>query len=336
MPENIINNIKSTYPTAHHIPDVHLRSFNDDADFELIASITQRSLRADRILRLPTREMIAHGYSSLRNFNPRRDVMLAIQNDKPVAYVRLNWNRDANGRIQLSHQSYTLPRLRQTGVSEELLEYAETRLKPLARGCESVEAAYLSSSAYESEVEKWGLLERAGYQIETTYHDMICDLNHIHPGQAVSADLRVRQAATEDEAFIWNLLCENEADMTDWEAGDYAIWRQNPLHQPALWKVLLHGDDIIGCSLSHINHQENRTLGRRWAYIDRLIIQAEWKTSDTARLLMVQTLNQLRSSGIRHAVNRVERDDPVCGRRCLKELGFHTLKRFSAYRKNLN
>jgi len=336
MPENNVLQYKSTYPTAHQIDDVRLRSFNNDADFDLIASIIQRSLRADRILRLPTRESIAHGYSSLRNFNPQRDVMLAVQNDKPIGFVRLNWNLDSQGCIRLKHQSYTLPRLRQTGVSEQLLAYAETRLKPLAHNCKQDGMAYLSSDAYESEVEKWGLLERAGYHIETTYHDMICDLHQIYPVQIGQKELHVRPAGEEDQALIWKLICDHEADMNHWESGDYAIRRQNPLHQPALWKVLLHGEDVVGCALSHINHQENRTLGRRWAYIDRLIIKPEWRTTDTTHMLMLHTLKELKSSGIRHAICRVERDDPVCGRRCLKELGFHTLKRFSAYRKNLN
>ena len=51
-------------------PDIHLRPFEGDHDFALIASIEQRCLHADRVLRVPTREWIAHTYSGLRNFDP--------------------------------------------------------------------------------------------------------------------------------------------------------------------------------------------------------------------------------------------------------------------------
>jgi len=317
-------------------PDVHLRPFQGDHDFALIASIEQRCLHADRVLRVPTRERIAYTYSSLRNFDLHRDVQIAMLAEKPVGYVRMNWDHESRGRISLRHQSFTLPQQRQTGVSEHLLTYAEERLMPLISARTPEESAYLTSGAYDSEVEKWGLLERAGYRVENTFHDMAYDLKQI---ELVPADLpgfAVRAVQSKELRTLWKLICEHgEGDACEHPAG-FVLWRQDPRFQPELWRALYHNDQMIGCALSHIHHQENRTLGRRWAYIDQLVFKSKWRNPELTSLLLSTTLAGLKQFGIRKAVCRVERDSGECGRRYLQQIGFHTIKRFSLYQKSLN
>ncbi|MBN2555618.1 MAG: GNAT family N-acetyltransferase [Anaerolineales bacterium] len=317
-------------------PDVHLRPFEGDHDFALIASIEQRCLHADRVLRVPTRDWIAHTYSGLRNFDPHRDVQIAMLADKPVGYVRMNWEHEPGIRISLRHQSFILPQQRQTGVSEQLLAYAEERLMPLGSARALDESAYLTSGAYDSEVEKWGLLERAGYRVETTFHDMAYDLKQIESVPADLSGFAVRAVQSTDLHALWELVCEHgEGDGCEHPAG-FLLWRQDPRFQPEVWRALFHNDLMIGCALGHIHHQENRTLGRRWAYIDQLVFRSKWRNAELTSLLLSTTLAGLKQCGIRKAVCRVERDSGECGRRYLQQHGFHTIKRFSLYQKSLN
>ena len=146
----------------------------------------------------------------------------------------------------------------------------------------------------------------------------------------------VRAVQSEDLRALWDLVCEHGEGNGCEHPARFVLWRQDPRFQPELWRALYHNDLMIGCALSYIHHQENRTLGRRWAYIDQLVFQSKWRNAELTSLLLSTTLAGLKQFGIRKAVCRVERDSGECGRRYLEQRGFHTIKRFSLYQKSLN
>jgi len=329
-----IDNAMLKMPISLPVHNVKLRPFRTDEDFALIASIKRRCLQADRVLRLPTRSSIANAFASLGGFQPARDVMIAMQDDKPVGYVRLHAHQDGDGRTLLQHRCYTLPRMRHSGLSEHLLAYAEGRLLSRVIDLDSRNMVILTSDAYETEVEKWGLLERSGYRIATTYDDMVCDLGLISPPEhpASGWDVRPVQLSHREDILAWLQTIEGDA-LHPIEAN---LWRREMQQSPLLWWTLLHDDHIVGCAICRVDRQENMTLGRRRTYIDRIVFDPACHGNGGEEFFIASLLWHLKRLGLREAVCRVNPDHPVCGHQRLAGLGFRRIARYSSYWKSLN
>jgi len=323
---------KTIQPPAENIA---MRPFQDDDDFALIASLQRRCLQADRVFRLPSQGSIAHAFANLCGFIPGRDVVIAMQADKPVGYVRLHVHCDEEHRMLLHHRCFTLPRMRHAGLAEFLLSYAEGRLLARAINRNTLAGTFLTSEAYETEVEKWGLLERSGYRIETTYDDMVCNVGAVQAPIEAPDRWCVRPASSETIGAIVESARLHGIHTGSLE--NMSTLALNATQSQAGLVMTLHDEGVLmGYTLGRIDHHENRTLGRRRAYIEHVTLAPQRQGGEGDRFLMLSTLAQLKKVGLSEAVCRVDTDHPRCRRQWYADLGFKRIARYSSYLKRLN
>src|SRR5262245_34245632 len=105
--------------------------FGGSADYPDLARIITASARGEGDDRVETPEAIAAAYSHLDRCDPERDLLVAEVDGVPVAYSRVWWDDEADGRVY-KLVCFVDPAVGGRGVGRTLLGWNEARLREIA------------------------------------------------------------------------------------------------------------------------------------------------------------------------------------------------------------
>ncbi|MGD8758612.1 MAG: GNAT family N-acetyltransferase [Anaerolineales bacterium] len=326
-------------PKLDHIPGLRFRRFQDDTDYALIASLTQRCWLHDGLDFVITKQDVALVFENPVNFDPYQDTLLIEVNGETIGYVETTWRLESLGPYVYWYKLHLHPDWRGQGLETIMLENAERRHRQVAAQHPKESPRWLSIWAADSEQKKQTLLRSAGYRPARYFFDMLqCQLDQL-PEAPLPSGLEVRPAKPDHYRAIWQAL--DEAFQDHWGhrpavEADYQQWIKDRRFQPELWKVAWDGGQVAGLVINFIDPEENQRFGRNRAYAEDVAVRRPWRRRGLARALLVQSLHELRLRGIGEVALGVDTENPTGALRLYQGVGFETIKRYTTLRKPLD
>ena len=321
------------------IPELHLRRFSGESDYDSIAAVITGSSAADGIRRTVTAEDIAAVFEGdLSNCDPYTDIVFAEVNGDVVGYGRVWWSEELPSMRLYHHNAFLLSAYRRIGIGRILLIWMENRLQEIARSHPPALQKCLQVSVSQGEKDSANLLEQSGYQPVRYFYQMVRpNLDEID-NNPLPEGVELRPVKVEHYQAVWE--CMNETSGDEWgnraptEAA-YQEWLAHPHFQPQLWQVAwdIAADKVVGTVLTFINHAENQQFGRKRGYTEGVGVSRQWRQRGLAKALISRSLQAQKAAGMSESALVVDSQSAFGATRLYESCGFQTVDRDTIYRK---
>ena len=326
-------------PDAPAIPGLAFRLFRDESDYAYIVDLINACNAADEVEDLATVEWAANYYAYIAEFDPRRDILFAVLDDRPVGWVYGRVKRLAEGLSAHMIDGGVLPRWRRHGIGGALQQWVEEHLREIAERPQTGGLRVFRSFAAETEAGTIALLYAAGYDPIRYHFEMIRPLAEPIPDLPLPAGLEVRPVMPEQYRQVFAALDEAFHDLwshSEWTENDYQRWTNSSSFQPQLWQVAWAGDEVAGLVLNFIDNEYNQAFKRRRGWTDPIGIRRPWRRRGLARALIARSLCLLQEQGMAEAGLGVDAQNPNGALRLYESLGFRAVKQFTTFEKPMD
>jgi mycothiol synthase len=322
-------------PDAPPIASLQFRTFDPNRDYEGLVVLIREAHVADGIDWIPTVENLRTEHEHGGEFDPRRDLLLALVDGAIVGASETNVRtRDLGPNHHV--EGWVAPLHRRRGLGRALLHWAEARAREVAlvdgRGGERT----LSSWPDEAQTGAVALYESEGYSIVRYGFMMVRDLAEPIAELPMPDGLETRPVVAADHRRIWD--ADVEAFRDHWNPGerteaDFEGWFASPELDTSLWRVAWEGDEVAGSVMNFIYPAENETLGVRRGWLDHVSVRRPWRRRGLASALIASSLSALRDAGMTEAALGVDAENLSGALRVYENLGFRRARTGVSYRK---
>jgi mycothiol synthase len=320
---------------APAIPGLRFRTFDPDRDYEGLVALILDAHLVDGIDWIPTVESLRNEHDHGGEFDPRRDLLLALVDDVIVGASETNVRTRDDGP---SHhvEGWVSPAFRRRGMGRALLHWAETRARAVALVDGRTGDRSLGSWPDGAQTGAVALYESEGYSIVRYGFMMVRDLTEPIPERPLPDGLEVRPVDPADHRRIWD--ADTEAFRDHWNAGertdaDFERWFASPEIDTGLWRVAWDGDEVAGSVMNCIYPAENEALGKRRGWLDSVSVRRPWRKRGLASALIADSMLALRDAGMTEAALGVDAENPTGALRVYENQGFRPIRRSVSYRK---
>ena len=322
-------------PGAPPIAGLQFRTFHPDRDYEGLVALIREAHLADGVDWIPTVENLRTEHEHGGEFDPRRDLLLALVDDTVVGASETNVRTRELGP---SHhvEGWVSPAFRRHGLGRALLHWAEARAREVALVDGRTGERSLGSWPDEAQAGAVALYESEGYAIVRYGFMMVRDLTEPIPELPLPDGLEVRPVEPADHRRIWD--ADVEAFRDHWDPGertdaDFEGWFASPELDTGLWRVAWDGDEVAGSVMNFIYPAENETLGKQRGWLDHVSVRRPWRRRGLASALIAASMRALRDVGMTDAALGVDAENPSGALRVYENLGFRRTRTGVAYRK---
>jgi mycothiol synthase len=322
-------------PGAPPIAGLQFRTFHPDRDYEGLVALIREAHLADGVDWIPTVENLRTEHEHGGEFDPRRDLLLALVDDTIVGASETNVRTRELGP---SHhvEGWVSPAFRRRGLGRALLHWAEARAREVALVDGRTGERSLGSWPDEAQAGAVALYESEGYAIVRYGFMMIRDLTEPIPELPLPDGLEVRPVEPVDHRRIWD--ADVEAFRDHWDPGertdaDFEGWFASPELDTGLWRVAWDGDEVAGSVMNFIYPAENETLGQQRGWLDHVSVRRPWRRRGLASALIAASMRALRDVGMTEAALGVDAENPSGALGVYEALGFRRTRTGVAYRK---
>ena len=322
-------------PGAPTIAGLQFRTFHPDRDYEGLVALIREAHLADGVDWIPTVENLRTEHEHGGEFDPRRDLLLALVDDTVVGASETNVRTRELGP---SHhvEGWVSPAFRRRGLGRALLHWAEARAREVALVDGRTGERSLGSWPDEAQAGAVALYESEGYAIVRYGFMMVRDLTEPIPELPLPDGLEVRPVEPVDHRRIWD--ADVEAFRDHWDPGertdaDFEGWFASPELDTGLWRVAWDGDEVAGSVMNFIYPAENETLGQQRGWLDHVSVRRPWRRRGLASALIAASMRALRDLGMTEAALGVDAENPSNALRVYENLGFRRTRTGVAYRK---
>jgi mycothiol synthase len=320
---------------APRIAGLQFRTFDPARDYEGLVALIREAHLADGVDWIPTVENLRTEHEHGGEFDPRRDLLLAVVDDTIVGASETNVRTRELGP---SHhvEGWVSPAFRRRGLGRALLHWAEARAREVALVDGRTGERSLGSWPDEAQAGAVALYESEGYAIVRYGFMMIRDLTAPIPELPLPDGLDMRPVKPADHRRIWD--ADVEAFRDHWDAGertdaDFEGWFASPELDTGLWRVAWDGDEVAGSVMNFIYPAENETLGQQRGWLDHVSVRRPWRRRGLASALIAASMLALRDVGMTDAALGVDAENPSGALRVYENLGFRRTRTGVAYRK---
>ncbi|MDY6867509.1 MAG: GNAT family N-acetyltransferase [Chloroflexota bacterium] len=327
--EIIINN-------APAIEGLNFRGFSGESDFPLMLNIIEKAKKADKDDRVTTLEDIQHDYAHLTNSDPEKDMIFAEINDDTIAYSRVEWwqEEDPNDRIY-SHFVNILPKWRNQGIEESLIQWCEKRLKAVAQAHPQDSKRLFQTYSSEQKTAYNEILKTQSYEAARYFIEMSRSLDDI-PEAKLPDGIEVRPVRDEDTYKIWRASVEAFRDhwgFSEPKDKEFISYKESKYFQPDLWQVAWDGDEVVSSVMNFIEHDYNEKNKSKRGWTENISTRREWRRRGIARALIVRSMHMHKAKGMTEVALGVDTKNPNGALRLYQSLGYEKDKTHITYRK---
>jgi mycothiol synthase len=322
-------------PDAPPMAGLQFRTFHPDGDYEGLVALIRDAHLADGIDWIPTIENLRTEHEHGGEFDPRRDLLVALVDGAIVGASETNVRtRDLGPNHHV--EGWVSPAFRRRGLGRALLHWAEGRAREVALVDGRTGERTLSSWPDEAQAGAVALYESEGYSIVRYGFMMVRDLTEPIPELPLPDGLEVRPVDPVDHPRIWD--ADTEAFRDHWNAGertdaDFEGWFASPELDTSLWRVAWEGSEVAGSVMNYIYQAENETLGVRRGWLDHVSVRRPWRRRGLASALIVDSLSALRDAGMTEAALGVDAENLSGALRVYESIGFRRARTGVSYRK---
>jgi mycothiol synthase len=322
-------------PDAPAIPGLSFRMFDPVRDYQAYADLVGEANRTDGVDYAPAADELRVEFSHGTEFDPRRDIVLALVDGDLVAAGQTSVRtRDGKGVHQV--EGWVRPEWRRRGLGRALLHWTELRAAEVARVDGRPPTRALSAWPDQTQVGATALYESEGYEIVRYGFMMVRDLAEPIPDLALPTGLEIRPVVERDHRRIWD--ADTEAFRDHWDAAervdaDFEAWYATPGIDTGLWRVAWDRDEVAGSVMTFVWQVENETLGLSRGWLEHISVRRPWRRRGLASALIAEALLALRAAGLREAALGVDAENTSGALRVYEALGFRRVRTDVSYRK---
>jgi mycothiol synthase len=322
-------------PDAPVIAGLQFRTFDPDRDYESLVALIREANLVDGIDWIPTVENLRAEHEHGGEFDPRRDLLVALVDGAIVGGSETSVRtRDLGPHHHV--EGWVLPAFRRRGLGRALLHWAEAHAREVALIDGRTGERTLGSWPNQAQVGAVALYESEGYSIVRYGFMMVRDLADPIPDLALPDGLDVRPVDKADHRRIWD--ADTEAFRDHWNAGertdaDFDGWFASPELDTSLWRVAWDGDEVAGAVMSFIYPAENEAFEVQRGWLDHVSVRRPWRRRGLASALIAEAMRGLRDAGMTEAALGVDAENPTGALSVYENLGFRRSRTGVQYRK---
>jgi mycothiol synthase len=333
-----MNAATSTYNPTVAIPGLRFRAPRGPADYGPMVAVYNACAGADDLDEVITEADLAAFLENPVNADPALDSLIVEIAGRVVGYTWMSHRPEASGDEVHQHRGYVHPAWRRRGIGRALVQRFWQRATAVPLG-ESLEARrFVQTYLHEGETEARRLMADLGYDPIRHALTMRRSLDEPIPDLPLPEGIELRAARPEHYRLIWE--AQREAFRDHW---GYAPWTEEhyqrfvafPHHDPGLWCIAWHGDQVVGTVLNSINRPENERLRRRRGYTEDIAVVRPWRGRGLASALIARSLGRLRHAGMSHAALAVDAENTSGAVRLYERLGYAIERQISLVRRRL-
>jgi ribosomal protein S18 acetylase RimI-like enzyme len=326
-------------PDAPALDGLAFRLWRDESDYAHIVELINTCGVADKIEDHVTLETVTNFFKHLSHFDPRRDILFATIDDRPIGYVRA-WMRQQDDEIWVYMvHCKVLPQWRRRGIGSALQRWAERHLRELAVQRPDAGPRVFRSFAADAGTGVMELLDQHDYRAIRYGFEMSRSFAEPIPDLPLPEGVEVRSVLPEQYRQVAAAM--NEAFRDHWGHGeateeDYQRWINDPNFQPHLWQVGWAGNEVAGMVLNYIDRESNAEFKRLRGWTDPICVRRPWRKQGLAKALIARSMRLLQEQGMTEAGLGVDAQNPNGALRLYESLGFRVTKKFITYEKPLD
>lgn len=315
---------------------VDFRMFRGSADYPGLARIITASARGEGDERVETPEAIASAYDHLDRCDPIRDLLVAEVDGVPVAYSRVWWDDEVDGRVY-KLVGFVDPAHGGRGIGRTLLGWNEARLREIAAD-HDVSTKLVQAFVGDANEAATELIRDAGYEPVTYMAEMLRPTVDDLPDHPLPEGLEIRPVREEDIRTIWD--ADMEAFKDHWgyvepTETEYERFRAYPYLDPALWKIAWDDEGVAGQVKSFIDTAQNEAHGRKRGWTEQISTARRWRRRGVAKALIVESIRELAARGMTEVALGVHTENPTGAYQLYQSLGYEVSRTWTTYRKPL-
>lgn len=270
------------------------------------------------------------------HFDPSRDVLLAQEAGRVIAYGRHQWVDTTDGLRE--HRVFAFAGPEGRHAVERLIDGLEARARQVAEEQGPVaDTRVLGTFSGDGQAWRLAAFEGRGYErirwafemVRPTLDDIevppLPDGIEIRPIEGRPALRRLWDADVEAFRDHWGGFDSSDEAFEEWLA--------EPDLDPSLFIVAFDGDEIAGGVLNQINAAENTELGLRRGWLDSVFTRRPWRRRGLAAALVGRSLVALRERGMESAILGVDAENPTGALGVYERAGFRIATRDVALRR---
>jgi mycothiol synthase len=327
---------RTPLPEDPPVPGLRTHFLTDDAEYEALAELVRAAHIHDAIPWLPTADnlrldMRGHGVT------PAADVVVAELDGRPIGLTAVE--REVRDDVPVYDTwGKVAPGLRRRGIGSWLLAWSIERARQRLVEEDPDGPVKLGAHAGEQEAGARAIYERVGLQ--PVRYFFLMRRGHLEdvPSLPLPDGLEIRPVRPDQHRTIHD--AGNEAFLDHWDHHDHGEegFRQT-FNQPDtntdLWAVAWDGDQVAGVVETWIWSEENRRLGVRRGWLEKISVRRPWRRRGLARALTAAAMTKLRNAGMDEAALGVDAENPSGALGLYEGLGFEVFRRSIAYRRLL-
>ena len=324
-------------PRVARLPGVTFRPFRDASDYELLCGLAARTNTEDRIPWIPTAAQLRTEMETSSGVDPTRDVLLAELDGVLIGATGVE--RVVRECVPVYDMwGNVLTGFRRRGLGAALLEWTLDRTRQRATAEDPGAHVVVQGGAQDDEIGHRALLQRAGFEPVRHFFLMRRDLLQDVPDAPLPDGLEIRAVTQDQRRPI--IAAEFEAFRDHWGSRDLTEDAIRTTLEMAeldteLWIVAWEGDQIAGVVENWIWTEENKLLGIRRGWLERISVRRPWRRRGLARALTASSLVRLREAGMTEGMLGVDSENPNGALGLYEGLGFEIHGRSAAYRRPL-
>lgn len=321
------------------IPGLTFRGFAGETDYPKMLAVIKAGKQADKVERSDSLDNMQRYYKHLVNCDPYTDMLFAEINGEVIGYNRIEWFRQDDGVFTYGVIGFLHPDWRRKGIGTTMLQHAEARMRLIAAAHEPG-PKFFQASVNHGEQGLLSLLESQGYQPVRYTINMTRAINAPMPDAPMPPGLEVRPVTEAHYRPIFE--ADQEAFRDHWGSGERSFeegfppWQEDPVFNPALWKVAWDGEQIAGMVLNFVNQAENTEYRRKRGYTEGISVRRPWRKLGLARSLLVQSIAMFKEMGMTETALGVDAENLSGALNLYQAVGYKEVKRSITYRKAMD
>jgi ribosomal protein S18 acetylase RimI-like enzyme len=334
---------ETTTMTLPAVAGFTFRHFESDADYAGISQLIAAVSNADHLDFYPTPAWVKNFLESAKkDFDLRRDLLIAEKNGAMAAYGRVQRAEQLDGTRRFSISITLLPAHRES-LLPAMWRWFEARAREIDATLPANPNTVVETWAVDTQIWLKGFLSGEGFAPARWGYEMSRPLNDATPmpDYPLPAGFEIREVKPEHYRAIWDADVEAFRDHNGFSEPDetrYEAWLTDPMFfQPALWKVAWHVEtnEVAGMVQNFIAHEENEKLNRKRGYTEGISTRRPFRKLGLARALISESLRMHKALGMTEAALGVDATNPTGALRVYEDCGFKPVKTEIVYRKLL-
>ena len=315
---------------------VGFRMFRGRADYPDLARIITASARGEGDDRVETADALGSAYDHLERCDPEHDLLVAEVDGLPVAYSRVWWDDEADGRVY-KLVGFVDPAYGGRGIGAAVLAWNEARLREIA-AVHDVSTKLVQAFVGDGNESATALIRDARYEPVTYMAEMVRPSVDDLPDHELPEGLEIRPVREEDIRTIWQ--ADMEAFKDHWgyvepTEVEYERFRAYPYLDPTLWKIAWDDEGVAGQVKSFIDTAQNEAHGRKRGWTEAISTSRRWRRRGVAKALIVESIRELAARGMTEVALGVHTENPNGAYQLYESLGYEVSRTWTTYRKPL-